>query len=38
MDPVSRRQLWDLIIAAKARGCTVLLSTHSMEEAGPVSY
>lgn len=30
---MSRRQLWDLILAAKMRGCTVVLSTHSMEEA-----
>jgi len=33
MDPVARRQLWDLITATKASGSTVVLSTHSMEEA-----
>ena len=32
MDPVSRRQVWDLIAAAKA-GRVVILTTHSMEEA-----
>jgi ABC-2 type transport system ATP-binding protein len=33
LDPQSRRQLWDLIAAFRARGGTVLLTTHYMEEA-----
>jgi ABC-2 type transport system ATP-binding protein len=33
LDPQSRRQLWDLIAALKARGRTVILTTHYMEEA-----
>jgi ABC-2 type transport system ATP-binding protein len=33
LDPQSRRQLWELIEAFKARGRTVLLTTHYMEEA-----
>jgi ABC-2 type transport system ATP-binding protein len=33
LDPQSRRQLWDLITAYRARGGTVLLTTHYMEEA-----
>ncbi|KAK9828716.1 hypothetical protein WJX72_001692 [[Myrmecia] bisecta] len=32
MDPISRRYLWEMIAAAKAR-CAVVLTTHSMEEA-----
>jgi len=32
MDPISRRQVWDAIEAAKA-GRAVVLTTHSMEEA-----
>eukprot|EP00955_Chlamydomonas_euryale_P003691 38911-Chlamydomonas_euryale.AAC.4 len=32
MDPVSRRQVWDLLGAAK-RGRVVILTTHSMAEA-----
>jgi ABC-2 type transport system ATP-binding protein len=33
LDPQSRRQLWDLVGAYRARGGTVLLTTHYMEEA-----
>jgi ABC-2 type transport system ATP-binding protein len=33
LDPQSRRSLWDLIAGFRARGRTVLLSTHYMEEA-----
>lgn len=32
LDPASRRQLWDIILAAR-QGRAVLLTTHSMEEA-----
>lgn len=33
LDPQSRRQTWDIVQAFKARGRTVLLTTHYMEEA-----
>ena len=33
LDPQSRRQLWDVVLGFKARGRTVLLTTHSMDEA-----
>jgi ABC-2 type transport system ATP-binding protein len=33
LDPQSRRQLWDVVLAQKARGRTVLLTTHYMDEA-----
>jgi ABC-2 type transport system ATP-binding protein len=33
LDPQSRRQLWDIVNAFKARGKTVLLTTHYMDEA-----
>jgi len=33
LDPVSRRQLWDLISKFQAEGMTIVLTTHYMEEA-----
>jgi ABC-2 type transport system ATP-binding protein len=33
LDPQSRRQLWDVINDYKSRGRTVMLTTHSMDEA-----
>lgn len=33
LDPESRRDLWDLLRSYRRRGATVLLTTHSMEEA-----
>ena len=33
VDPISRRAFWDLIYGFSARGTTVLVSTHYMEEA-----
>ena len=33
LDPQSRRQLWDLITDFKARGRTIMLTTHYMDEA-----
>jgi ABC-2 type transport system ATP-binding protein len=33
LDPQSRRQTWDIVERLKARGRTVLLTTHYMEEA-----
>jgi ABC-2 type transport system ATP-binding protein len=33
LDPQARRMLWDTVDALKARGVTVILTTHYMEEA-----
>ncbi len=33
LDPQSRRQLWDVVAACKARGTSVVLTTHYMDEA-----
>jgi len=33
LDPQSRRQLWDVVNGYKARGRTVMLTTHYMDEA-----
>ncbi len=33
MDPAARRALWDVVLALKTEGRTVLLTTHYMEEA-----
>ncbi len=33
LDPNSRRQVWDIIVACRRHGRTILLTTHYMEEA-----
>jgi ABC-2 type transport system ATP-binding protein len=33
LDPQSRRQVWDLVREERRRGCTILLTTHYMDEA-----
>ena len=33
LDPQSRRQLWDIVVAFRAAGGTIVLTTHYMDEA-----
>jgi len=33
LDPQSRRQMWDIVAAFRARGGTIVLTTHYMDEA-----
>ena len=33
LDPQARRSMWDLVREVRESGCTVVLTTHSMEEA-----
>lgn len=33
MDPAARRSLWDVVLGLKAKGRSILLTTHYMEEA-----
>ena len=33
LDPQARRSMWDLVRQVRDRGCTVILTTHFMEEA-----
>ncbi|KAA3635732.1 MAG: ABC transporter ATP-binding protein, partial [Bacteroidetes bacterium] len=33
VDPITRRQLWEMIYEASKRGITVLVTTHDMYEA-----
>ena len=33
VDPLSRRQLWDMLLAFRARGCSLVVATSYMDEA-----
>ena len=33
MDPLTRRQFWDLIYAASDKGVTIFVTTHYLDEA-----
>jgi ABC-2 type transport system ATP-binding protein len=37
MDPVARRQFWELVCGLRAGGATVLLTTHYLEEAAELA-
>ena len=37
LDPTSRRNIWEVLKKIKSRGCSILLTTHYMEEASVLS-